>query len=242
MTATYKDKSSFVYLDDVLDSKEPVYVRNTFSKRGAIVITLNDGTRTHREIIPNTKFPICLSNKATPAMIRNSKDLRECLDRGALSLVSKEQAEKELSDPTVREALAEAHARLSPRSAAVQKARSTNDGGDDLTSLGSEYSAKSAAPAHTTRTDVIEDAEPEDEDEEYSDVNIRVQTLVASLSNKDMKSRQVKGELMSMDLKETDLSYLIDNTTGIVQKYAKERYAELTGISPADDEDSEFSE
>lgn len=235
------DKSAFVYLDDLLDSKQPIYVRNIYPKRGALVITLNDGSRTHREIIPNTKFPVCLSNRATPSMIRNSKDLRECLDRGALTLVPKEQAERELSDPSVREALTEAHARLSPRSAAVQKARATNDEGEDLTSLGSAYSSKAEKQA-PPRSDVIEDAAPEDDDEEYNDVNIRVQTLVASLESKDMKSRQVKSELMSMDLTEGDLSYLIDNTVGIVQKYAKERYAELTGVLHAGDEDSEFSE
>jgi len=241
MTLYDKDKSAFVYLDDLLDSKQPIYVRNIYPKRGALVITLNDGTRTHREIIPNTKFPVCLSNRATPSMIRNSKDLRECLDRRALALVTQEQAEKELSDPAVREALAEATARLTARSSAVQKARSVNDDGDDLTSLGSEYSSKSS-PAMSKPSDVIEDAEPEDEDEEYSDVNIRVQTLVASLASKDMKSRQVKSELMSMDLTESDLSFLIDSTSGIVQKYAKERYSELTGVLHLADEDSEFSE
>ncbi len=236
MSTTGLERSAFVYLDELLDNKEPIYVRNSSKKRGIVVVTLNDGTRTHREAIPNTKYPICLSNKATPAMIRNSRDLRTLLDRGILSLVSKDQAEKELSRDGVRQALQDAYDRIGAGSAAVRKLRGQKD--DDEDEIGSAPSDALLLPNGQEKAIDYENIEDEEAVTDYPDVQLRVQTLVESLINRDMKSRQVKSELMSMDLTLDDLSYIIDHTQGIVQKYAKERYAELDG-NPIEDSDLE---
>lgn len=217
--------SSFVYLDSLLDKGEPIYVRNTSKTRGVVVLTLNDGNKTHREAIPNTKYPICLTQKATPQAIRNSRDLRTLLDKGVLSLVAANDAEKELSNPEVRQALFDAYERLGAGSAAVRKSRGldTDDGIAVDTSEGvSEFP-----------TGDLEDAESETD---LPNVQVRVQTLVESLASKDMKSRQVKSELMTMDLTTDDLTFLISNTQGIVQKFAKEEFAKKGG-HPLDDED-----
>jgi len=230
------ETSAFVYLDDLLDNKEPIYVRNSAAKRGIVVVTLNDGVRTHREAIPNTKYPICLSAKATPAMIRNSRDLRTLLDRSILSLVPKEQAEKELSRDGVRQALQDAYDRIGAGSAAVRKLRGTKDDeGDEIATAPSDSLLLPNGQEKPFDPENIEDEAPETD---YPEVQLRVMTLVESLINKDMKSRQVKGELMSLDLSKGDLAYIIDNTHGIVQKYAKERFAELEG-RPLEDSDVE---
>jgi hypothetical protein len=230
------DVSAFVYLDDLLDKKEPIYVRNSSARRGIVVVTLNDGVRTHREAIPNTKYPICLSNKATPAMIRNSRDLRTLLDRGVLSLVSKEVAERELSRDGVRQALQDAYDRIGAGSAAVRKLRGQKD--DDGDEIGTAPSDALLLPNGQEKGFDPENIEDDEAVTDYPDVHLRVQTLVESLINRDMKSRQVKSELMSMDLTKDDLAYIIDNTQGIVQKYAKERFAELEG-TPLEDSDVE---
>lgn len=236
MSSSSLDRSAFVYLDDLLDNKEPIYVRNSSTRRGIVVVTLNDGVRTHREAIPNTKYPICLSNKATPAMIRNSRDLRTLLDRGILTLVEKNAAEKELSKDGVRQALQDAYDRIGAGSAAVRKLRGTKD--DDGDEIGTAPSDSLLLPNGQEKSFDPDNIEDEEAITEYPDVQLRVQTLVESLINRDMKSRQVKNELMSMDLTKGDLAYIIDNTQGIVQKYAKERFAELEGL-PLTDDDAE---
>jgi len=216
-------ESAFVYIDRILDSKEPIYVRNVFSKRGIVVVTLNDGNRTHREPIPNTKYPICLSNKATADMIRNSKSLRQLLDKGVLELVPHKAAEKELSNPNVRQALADAYERISPSSSGVRANRTPTNQDDE------DFDAPSVDDSdieHNASISASDDVGFEREDDpETEGVAIRVQTLVESLLSRDMKSRQVKSELMSMELSREDLSYVIDKTTGIVQRYAKEQLA-----------------
>lgn len=228
------ENSAFVYLDSLLDKKEPIFVRNTYSKRGIIVVTLNDGARSHREAIPNTKYPICLSQKATPDMIRNSKSLREMLDKGVLSLVSRADAEKELSKPGVLQALSDAYQRIGVGSSEVQKLRRRVEDDEIIGSAPSDVPLLANGEERPFNPDDIEDEDP---DSDGSEAQIRVQTLVESLVNRDMKSRQVKSELMSMDLAETDLAYLISNTAGIVQKYAKDKFAELKGTFVASGDD-----
>ena len=222
-------ESAFMYLDEVIRKGDPIYVRNTSKMRGIVVLTLNDNGRTHRETIPNTKFPICLSAKATPDMIRNSQSLRQYLDAGVLSLVPKDKAEEELRQSGVREALAEAYNKIGYRNAEVMAMRR---GGDDDQALLAEptkthmqldAAVAGALPEQFSNEydDLIGDAEPESDTE----VAVRVEHLVEALAQKDMRSRQVKNELMSMDLTQADLAFIIENTAGIVQKYAKERLA-----------------
>lgn len=233
------EKSAFIYLDTLLDNKEPIYVRNTYSKRGIIVVTLNDGARTHREPVPNTKFPICLSQKVTPDMLRNSKSLRQLLDKGALSLVNREVAEKELSKPGVKQAIEDAYKNIGFGSEAVRKLRKRPDDEEVIVSTSANSFMLPNGEEREFDADNIEDEESEDGAEE---AQVKVQTLVESLLNRDMKARQVKNELMSLDLAEADLAYLVAHTSGIVQRYAKEQFAELKGedsSSFADDSDDE---
>lgn len=229
------EPSAFIYLDKVIEKGEPVYVRNINKERGIIVLTLNDSGRTHREAIPNCRFPICLSNKATPDMIKNSSSLRQLLDAGALELVSMKQAEKELSDPAVREALSAAYEKVGYKNREVQLMRGATDISKDTVvpvhqQLGTAVAGEHPVPQAFSNEyeEDIADAEPESDEDA---VTVRVQHLVEALASKDMKSRAVKNELMSVDLTETDLAYIIDNTSGIVQKYAKEQLAATRGDS-----------
>jgi hypothetical protein len=228
------EMSAFVYLDELLDNKQPIYVRNVYKtkdgKRGIIVVTLSDNGRTHREAIPNIKHPICLSNKATPNMIRNSSQLRQLLDANALELVPKEQAEQELGRPGVREAIAEAYERIGYKNRDVRALKKTAEDDEvaDARLQGKAVASVPEIPEHFLASDSeIEMAEP------LSDTNVsaRVESICESLASKEIKSRQAKNELEGVELTEADLAYIIANTTGIVQKYAKEKYALLTGES-----------
>tara|TARA_R100000656_G_scaffold104176_1_gene76117 strand:+ start:145035 stop:145778 length:744 start_codon:yes stop_codon:yes gene_type:complete len=237
------DKSAFLYLDEMLDKKEPIYVRNVaryMGKRGIVVVTLNDGHRSHRETIPNTRHPVCLSAKVTPAMIANSKSLRELLDGGSLELVPREVAEKELSDETVQEELAAAYKSIGLRSEDVMRLRRgdddfkiTNENGlalqpdlspqkdfvsfDNAPDMGNPYNN-----SYSDDIQVLADAGLKDEG-----ASPRIVGLVEALSAGDMKAREVKSELVGMELSEKDLAYLIANASGIVANYAKEKFARL---------------
>jgi hypothetical protein len=232
------EESAFLYLDKVIESGEPVYVRNVNKERGILVLTLNDSGRTHREVIPNCRFPICLSNKATPDMIRNSSALRQLLDAGALELVTQVDAERELSDPGTREALSAAYEKIGYKNRDVKRLRSGSGnakvpGTTDIVPVHQQLDAAVAGELPSAFTNEFDedigDADPEQGDE--NDVSVRVQHLVEALASKDMKSRAVKNELMSIDLTSEDLAFIIDNTSGIVQKYAKEVLAETSGNS-----------
>lgn len=232
--------SAFMYLDKVIESGDPVYVRNVNKERGILVLTLNDSGRTHREVIPNCKFPICLSNKATPDMIRNSSSLRQLLDAGALELVSQKQAEKELKDPSVREALTAAYEKIGYKNREVMAMRNKGadiESTDDIVPIHQQLDASVAGALPQAFSNEyeedIQDAEPESHD--GPEVTVRVQHLVEALAAKDMKSRAVKLELMAMDLTEADLAFIIDNTSGIVQKYGKEKLAEVRGGSSVEE-------
>lgn len=230
------EMSAFVYLDDLLDNKQPIYVRNVYKtkdgKRGIIVVTLSDNGRTHREAIPNIKHPICLSNKATPNMIRNSSQLRQLLDAQALELVPKDVAESELSRPGVREAIAEAYERIGYKNRDVRalKKSAEDDEVADARLQGKAVMAAPEIPAHFLASDSDGEIGMA---EAISDTNVsaRVESICESLASKEIKSRQAKNELEGLELTEADLAYIIANTTGIVQKFAKENYALLTGTS-----------
>ncbi|RLC13129.1 MAG: hypothetical protein DRI24_16330 [Deltaproteobacteria bacterium] len=221
-------ESAFLYLDKVIEQGDPVYVRNVNKERGILVLTLNDSGRTHREVIPNCRFPICLSNKATPDMIKNSSSLRQLLDAHALELVSLEDAERELQQPGVAEALGAAYEKVGYKNRDVQRLRGKADvegsKSNPVVPVHQQFDSSVAGELpqsfHDASGDDIEDAEPESDE---ADVSVRVQHLVEALAAKDMKSRAVKNELMSIDLTESDLSFIIDNTSGIVQKFAKEK-------------------
>ena len=228
-------ESAFLYLDKVIAKGEPVYVRNINKERGILVLTLNDSGRTHREVIPNCRFPICLSNKATPDMIKNSSSLRQLLDAGALELVTQEAAEKELSDPSTREALSAAYEKIGYKNRDVMRLRGkgediASDDGVSVVPIHQQLDSSVAGGVPQAFAaefeDDIADAEPESDE---SAVAVRVQYLVEALASKDMKSRAVKNDLMSLDLTETDLAFIIDNTSGIVQKFAKEQLAKVRG-------------
>jgi hypothetical protein len=236
------ETSAFVYLDELLDNKQPIYVRNVYKtkdgKRGIIVVTLSDNGRTHREAIPNIKHPICLSNKATPNMIRNSSQLRQLLDANALELVPKDQAEQELGRPGVREAIAEAYERIGYKNRDVRALKKTAEDDEvaDARLQGKAVAAAPEIPEHFLASDSeIEMAEA------ITDTNVsaRVESICESLASKEIKSRQAKNELEGIELTEADLAYIIANTTGIVQKYAKEKYALLTGEAIDEESDDE---
>lgn len=226
-------QSAFLYLDHFIEAKNPIYVRNISTQRGIVVLTLNDNGRTMREAIPATRYPVCLSNKATPDMIRNSSSLRQFLDAGALELVDHKQAEKELMEPGARAALQAAYESIGYKNREVRGMRGgatdIADAGEDdeevpvHRQLDAAVAGNIPAPFAHDFSDVIEDEEPDDP----GAPQVRVQYLVEALASKDMKSRQVKAELMGLDLTPSDLAFVIAKTTGIVQKYAKEELAKF---------------
>ena len=218
--------SSFIYLDSVIDSGEPIYVRNTSKERGIVVLTLNDGSgKTHREAIPNTRYPVCLSNKATPSMIKNSSSLRQFLDAGALELIPASQAEEELMRDGVKEALAEAYKKIGYKNRDIARMKSSGDEiskNNGIVSITDDSSSAFDAGLNDVSSDI------EFESSEEDGPSPRVEAIVEAIASGDLKARQAKNELANLDLTAQDLTFIIGNSVGIVQKFAKEKMAEVT--------------
>lgn len=241
-------------LSNLLNDNKDVWVRNVHKPRGVIVLSLIDRSgRTQREIIPNTKLPINLNSRIDPDTIKHSRDLRRLVDDGVLDLVDEKEALQIYEDPSKKEELKAAFEQATGKHMDVNKVRGLNrnaKGEDQEEETNIQGLAVVAGDANEIQQklkmsaiDDIVDAIDEDED---PGVQSKVKTLIAQLSANppEIKNREAKYQLTSLDLTKEDLYYIISNTSvGVVNKYAKEQLAALTGETvdaldlPTDDDE-----
>lgn len=234
-------------LDSLLDNNEEVYIRNIHKPRGIIVLSLTDRSgKPQREVIPNTKVPINLNNRLTPDTIKNSADLRRLLSDGVLELVDQKEATHILEDPSKREELAAAYRNATGKHVDVDKIRGLEEeetaNSSDTHIQGLAVVAGKADEIQERLKMAAENAGIDDDDEEDPGVQIKVKTLIAQLSANppEIKNREAKYQLSTLDLTREDLYYIIENTSsGVVNKYAKEQLAVMTGEPISDDNDEE---
>ena len=119
-------------------------------------------------------------------MIKNSSSLRQLLDASALELVPQKQAEQELSDPSVRSALASAYEKIGYKNREIMRMRGQGEdiASDNLVPVHQQLDAAVAggvpqAFATEFEEDIL-DAEPESDE---STVAVRVQHLVEALAS-----------------------------------------------------------
>ena len=222
-------------IDQLLDEKKQVYIRNISKPRGIIVLTLvSSNGRTQREVIPNTKHPINLMHRATPDMIANSPYLRRLLQSKVLELVDPTLAEEALTDADVVAELDASYKAIDYRSSAVASAR-TGKSIEEITSIFNPQSIEHNEEIRAmvdqlkkNNSDITEDATEED-------ANVQTRVKVAL---EELKPREIRAELEKCDLTVDDLKYIIDNTSaGLVNSYAKKKLSELTGKKVQDFED-----
>lgn len=88
-------------LDRLVQGSKPVYVLNSSAlpsgDKGMIVVTFYDGTRREFFKMPPTFIPMAISDAIPRTRLAQSRDFKECLVKGILTLVEPESAEDYLS-------------------------------------------------------------------------------------------------------------------------------------------------
>lgn len=213
------------YIEDAISSNKPIWVKNNYKPRGIIIMAMYDSSgRQHKVVIPNTPYPICLSNMVTRDMIDKSFELRTYINKNVLVLVDHEEAEKEWNKPYVREAVAKA-----------TKEATGRGGQADISSDGTR--AKVHKEEHSGFVDV-EVGETESGSKLLKEVaaDTRVIVAIEQLKNKEIKPREATDIFDGIELTKDDLKYIVRNSAGIVEKWAKTRLSEMLSSDEEEEE------
>jgi len=231
-------------IDQILDSNKPIWVRNVHKPAGVVVLTLSDNSgRTAMETIPKVRHPVCLSARATPNMLRNSMNLRDLVQKGVLQLVTDDEANEYFrNNPDAAVDVQLAYQRLGTNDPRVAKNREIGKVGDELLHHKLSDSVTATSYSGDEFGDALTEPDPDEFDEigvapseEDASVKPRVKAIMESLGTKEMNIREVKAELGSMDLSEDDLAYVVSNSTGVIEKWAKSELLKIR--SRADEEE-----
>lgn len=235
-------------LDELLDNKKHIYVKNVHVPRGIIVLSLIDAAgKPRRQWIPKAKnAPIDLSEQADPEMLRRSPDLRALFAAHVIELVDPEEAEKLLQDPRIQEELREAWQEVKGNASEILKARTPESqssidmhlqGESVVAGAESEYAENMKKLAQPVKDEILDDTP-----EENPDVQAKVKVIIESLALKEIKARDARNQLSNLDLTRADLLFIISSTIqGIVNKFAKKELAKMNGefVEIDDDDDSD---
>jgi len=180
-------------IDTLLEKKLPVYVRNNAIKAHLlIVVQLKDKHGRSQEFkVPPTQLPVCLTDRFSADMIRESTDLRGLLSKQVLVLVEPKEAEAYLASQDGQEERIALQASIYADTAPSTAVR------DSLSKL----KAKTAVDASDVLGNLSAPVGTEDK------VSFRVKGIVASLQSKDKTAKEtllnlkrVKGTMVQEDL------------------------------------------
>jgi len=94
-------------LEKLVRDQKPVYVVNTSrtpsGDKGVIVVNFFDGTRREYFKMPPTFIPMAISDVIPPKSLIGSRDFKQCLVKGMLTLVDSDQATRYLETKEARE-------------------------------------------------------------------------------------------------------------------------------------------
>jgi len=188
-------------LDSIIQNNLPVYIVNSShlpsGDKGMIVITFYQGNRREPFKVPPTFIPIRMTDAIPPKMIQESRDFKQLLLKGMLTLVDPESAEDYLN---TKEAQEEYEALvLSEHSARYQQV--------DLES----GLSKRAKVSHTSSGG--EGVGPRQDFEVSETVSNKVRGLVESLISGTMSNKEVLTSLKRHQsaLSDVDLSFIASN-------------------------------
>jgi hypothetical protein len=226
---------SIRHIDQILDENKPIWVRNVHKPRGLIILTMTDRSgRVQKLDIPGVKHPVCLSDRVTPDTLRNSRDLRDLIMRRVLEIVPPAEAEAYYeTNPRAREDVDRAYQYLDYGNPEIRKMRETGRPEDDALLYHKQHDA--IVVGENPGVSLSQPVDPQDvgiaDNDEDGDVQARVKVLVAALTTREKKAREVRSELEGLDLSEADLAYIVANSQGLVEKYAKQEFAARRGQS-----------
>lgn len=194
-------------LQELLEAKRPVYVLNTSSlasgDKGTIIVNFYNGKRKEFFKMPPTFIPMAVSHIISPTQLGESRDFKECLQKGMLTLVDPDQAADYLETAEARDEYE--NLVLSEHS---MKSKSLN--------IDQKLSNR-AQMTHTSN----DMAGPQQDVSQTDTVSNKVRGLVESMISQTISAKECQTQLKRHQtaLNATDLSYVIQNSVD----------AELTG-------------
>jgi hypothetical protein len=221
------------HIDQILDENKPVWVRNVYRPRGQIVLAMHDrSNQVIRVVLPPVNHPVCLTDRVTPEVIRNSTALRDLIGRKVVELVTPEEANRYYEvNPHAREDVNRAYDTMGYNNPEIRKMRETGTADDNLL----YHKQGESFVAGKKEEDLMESDDSSIgelvSDSDNGDVQPRVKVLMEALSQGEKKPRAVRSDLDSLDLTAADLAYIAANSTGLIEKYAKQEYAARHGGS-----------
>jgi len=207
-------------LDGLVNAGKSVYVMNTSvlpsGDKGLIVINFQIGTRREFFKMPPTFIPVAVTDSIPPKLLSESKDFRQSLVKGMLTLVDPDEAERYLNTP---EALEEYESlMLSEHSMRGQGVTSSNI---------------TPGRPQVVQQDNLSSG-PDQSLDAVDTVSNKVRGLVESLRSGDKDAKQVKMEIRRHQeaMTPVDLSYVIANTSDSdLVSFAQEALAQITGAA-----------
>lgn len=204
------------FLDKLISGGKPIYVMNTSKlpsgNKGVIVVNFKDGNQREFFRMPPTFIPIPISDVIPTKRLQESKDFKQCLVKGMLTLVDPTQAEDYLS---TREAQEEYEAlMLSEHSMKVNN---------------SDFAANAVQSRSRVSHQTNESQGPMQDISAVDTVSNKVRGLMESLKSGERTSKDIKVELRRHQsaLSPVDLSYVIaESVDSEIKKWAQAALAE----------------
>lgn len=218
-------------LDRLINANQPVYVLNTSAlstgDKGMIVVNFFDGNRREFFKMPPTFIPMAVSDAIPSSKLRDSRDFKQCLLKGMLTLVDPASAEDYLSTPEAQDeyeslVLSEHSAQYNnidverEVSRRTRVAHQTNDSHGPIQDVGA-----------------------------VDTISNKVRGLVESMVSESMTSKEALTQLRRHQsaLKTVDFSYVIENSTDpALTKWAKKALKKATIEDDDDDDDFDDEE
>jgi len=213
-------------LDSLVRAGKPVYVINTSAlpsgDKGMIVINFFDGNRRDFFKMPPTFIPLSISDSIPSSKLIESRDFKQSLLKGMLTLVDPDSAEDYLATEDAQEEYESLV--LSEHSAQAQNIN-----------VGAEV-AKRTRTAHVAN----EGGGPIQDVSAVDTVSNKVRGLVESMVSGEVEAKDVITQLRRHQsaLEPVDFSYVISNSTdAALTRFAKKALSKATAF--ADEEEEE---
>jgi len=219
------------HLDRLVRENKPVYIINTSSlpsgDKGMIIVNFFDGTRREFFKMPPTFIPMAITDSIPPKQLVESKDFRQSLLKGMLTLIEPVSAEAFLASPEAQdeyEALV-----LAEHSAAGQHLNINRSVGQRARVA--HHSGEGNGP--------IQDISAVDT------VSNKVRGLIESLFAATLTPKEVLTQLRRHQsaLQAVDFSYIVANTTNPdIKKWAKSCVVKTSAYDENDGYDEDMEE
>ena len=204
-------------LDDLLDRKQPVYIKNNALKAQLLlVVALRDKNGRNQTLkVPPVDLPINVTAQFSADAIRESSDIRRLLFNRTLVLVDPEEAVKQLNTPDARDQMKALSLSVYADTAPSNAVR------DNLERL----NKKSQGEALTAKDVLNNNAEEDDK------VSLKIKGIIVSFQSKEKSSKETLTKLKGMKsaLTEADLTFIISQcrTETTIREFAEATLAEL---------------